>query len=638
MGTFEGIIFDSHNEYFRSPLGAIKCGDTLTLRILISKSLSAYGVTVRLWDNGEEKLFSMVQGATYNNTPYGDFLEEYHVSFTHEAVGLLWYQFHIFTPSRPIYAVNGEDNLGGECVIKYERCDNQSYQVLFYDKAFETPAWAKGAVMYQIFPDRFYKSGEVAFQNRKHHEKWNEMPEYLPDEDLGYYAANDFFGGNLKGIAEKLDYLKSLNIDVIYLNPIFKAYSNHRYDCGDYERIDETLGTQADFEDLCAKARAKNIRIILDGVFSHTGSNSKYFNKDGEYETLGAYQSVQSPYYEWYSFESFPDKYDCWWGVWSLPCVNELSESYLKYTVTDESSISKRWLRAGAGGWRLDVADELPDEYIKEFRKSIKSVDGDALLIGEVWEDATNKISYSRLREFLYGLELDSVMNYPLRNAIVDLLIGKSTTNEFCRRVKSLQENYPPEAFYCLMNFLSTHDLERITTRLCYSCEELSRNEQAQLKYTEEQLLTARSLHKLGALIIFTLPGMPCIYYGDEMSLLGGKDPFNRKPFPWDSTDLELLEWYKALSSIHKSSELKKGKLSLYCAGSLLIIKRAYNKKIYALINVSDETVETLVDTSFFESCPQVLCTSVPGLQINERENGWYLLLPPYCGTVVRVD
>lgn len=637
MEAFQGIIFDSHNEQFRCPQGAIRQGDSLVLRIFVSRGLCAYGVTLRLWVDGQEFLYNMPRTNVFDHTPYGDFLEEYSINVSCETLGLLWYCFIINTPQKPLYCLNNSLMLGGKCEIKEYQDYSKSFQVTVCKKDFKTPAWAKGATMYQIFPDRFCKAGKIKDTRHENiHKGWDEEPDYKIDETLGYYPANDFFGGNFKGIEEKLDYLKCLNVDVLYLNPVFEAYSNHRYDTGDYEKVDSLLGTNEDFIHLLKAAKKKGIRVILDGVFSHTGSDSKYFNRNGNYNMLGAYQSKESPYYDWYDFTDFPDKYDSWWGVWSLPCVKELTPSYMDYILKNKDSIVKRWIKAGLSGWRLDVADELPDEFLKELRASVKEADSEALILGEVWEDASKKISYDKLRQFLWGDELDTVMNYPLKDAIVDYLLEKIDGEEFKLRVLSLRENYPEDTFYSLMNFLSTHDSVRILSRFTSDAENMIREEQALYQPSKEEFIKAKALTKLAALIIFMLPGMPCIYYGDEAGLTGLKDPFNRKTFPWGREDKELMDWYKTVSSL-RDDVLKEGKLYIDNAGSLLSIRRSFKGDWrYALINPTDETVETLLDISYFKNEPTLICDSGCGMQFSVRENGYYLLLPPRSAAVFK--
>ena len=635
METLQGIIFNSHSETFRSPQGALPCGHLLTLRIFVSRAVNVTDISLRLWDNGVERFQRFEKGAFYQHTSFGEYLDEYSTNVSRETSGLLWYQFVFTSPDGCFYGGCDADHLGGNLCLYDHLEPDRSFQITLTEPDFTVPAWAKGAVMYQIFPDRFYRAaGSGDPTGKKLHENWNDAPEFRPDPVKGYYAADDFFGGNLRGIEEKLPYLASLSVEILYLNPIFKAYSNHRYDTGDYETVDPLLGTNEDLAHLCAEAKKYGIRVILDGVFSHTGSDSRYFNREGRYPSVGAYQSPDSPYASWYSFEHFPDKYDCWWGVWSLPCVKETDPSYTGYVLTGKNAIVKRWMRAGVSGWRLDVADELPDEFLRVLREEVKTADPNALILGEVWEDASNKVSYDTQRAFLYGRELDTVMNYPLKNAVVDLLTGEVDGCDFIKRVYSLRENYPPETFACLMNFLSTHDLERITTRLTGRTDALSREEQARYAPDAAQLLIAKALHKLGALILYSLPGMPCIYYGDEAGLTGCRDPFNRGTYPWGHEDTELLAWYRALGAL-RDNVMKHGKLQLEAAGSLLSICRTLDGDWRAsLLNVSDETVETLLDLSYFRSEPQVLLDSGCGMQFSPRENGWYLLLPPRSGVV----
>ena len=323
---------------------------------------------------------------------------------------------------------------------------------------------------------------------------------YIKDMD-GNIVRWDFYGGNLLGVKKKLEYIKSLGVSVIYFNPIFDSPSCHKYDTGDYEKINPMFGDEEIFKDLCNEAEKIGIKIILDGVFSHTGSDSKYFNKFGNYNSLGAYQSLQSPYYRWYRFNDYPDLYEAWWGFSNMPNIDELNPSYLDYIIRDDNSIVEKWIRLGASGWRLDVADELPDEFIKILKKKLKEVDKDSVLIDEVWEDASNKVSYSRKREYLFGNELDSVTNYPLRQIILDLVRNYIGNKSFIRRYLSLKENYPKEYFYSTMNMLGNHDTERVLTMLNNSVE----------------------LLKEAVAIQMTLPGVPLIYYGDEAGLTGGK-------------------------------------------------------------------------------------------------------------------
>ena len=422
-----------------------------------------------------------------------------------------------------------------------------AYQILVYRECFATPAWFKGGIMYQIFPDRFFKSGEILVEKGKWlHRDWHEAPEFRPNEK-GKILNNDFFGGNFRGILKKLDYLQSLHVTVIYLNPIFRAFSNHRYDTGDYMQLDPMLGSEEDFAALVSECWKRGIRLILDGVFNHTGDDSRYFNKYGTYDEIGAYQSKDSKYYSWYNFRHFPDKYDSWWGIDVLPAVNENCPSYIDF-ITGENGVLRRWMKYPLGGFRLDVADELPDEFVAKIRSAVKSANGDAVVIGEVWEDASNKIAYSTRRKYFQGEELDSVMNYPLKDAIINFVVS-GNTSLLRRTVGMLLDHYPKCVLDSLMNILGTHDTVRVLTALGGVCA-YNKEEMAVLKLSAEQRAVATERLKIAAILLYTFFGVPCIYYGDEIGMEGYSDPFCRKPFAWDLIDEDILSHYRWLGEL----------------------------------------------------------------------------------------
>ena len=422
-----------------------------------------------------------------------------------------------------------------------------AYQILVYRECFATPAWFKGGIMYQIFPDRFFKSGEILVEKGKWlHRDWHETPEFRPNEK-GKILNNDFFGGNFRGILKKLDYLQSLHVTVIYLNPIFRAFSNHRYDTGDYMQLDPMLGSEEDFAALVSECGKRGIRLILDGVFNHTGDDSRYFNKYGTYDEIGAYQSKDSKYYSWYNFRHFPDKYDSWWGIDVLPAVNENCPSYIDF-ITGENGVLRRWMKYPLGGFRLDVADELPDEFVAKIRSAVKSANGDAVVIGEVWEDASNKIAYSTRRKYFQGEELDSVMNYPLKDAIINFVVS-GNTSLLRRTVGMLLDHYPKCVLDSLMNILGTHDTVRVLTALGGVCA-YNKEEMAVLKLSAEQRTVATERLKIAAILLYTFFGVPCIYYGDEIGMEGYSDPFCRKPFAWDLIDEDILSHYRWLGEL----------------------------------------------------------------------------------------
>ena len=457
------------------------------------------------------------------------------------------------------------------------------YQILVYRKGFRTPDWFKGGIMYQIFPDRFYKSGEVSVAPEKWlHQSWNEAPEYRMNAE-GKVLNNDFFGGNIRGILEKLDYLQSLHVTVIYLNPIFRSFSNHRYDTGNFMEIDPTFGTEEEFAELVEECRRRGMRVMLDGVFNHTGDDSLYFNKYGRYNELGAYQSKNSKYYAWYSFIKFPNKYHAWWGIDNLPAVNEENPSYAAY-ITGEGGVIQHWMQYGLGGFRLDVADELPDDFIEKIRSAVKSSDPDALVLGEVWEDASNKIAYSKRRQYFWGNELDSVMNYPLKDAIIQFITSGNTTT-FRQTIAMLRDNYPKTVLDSLMNILGTHDTARILTAMggvhAYTKDEMSR-----IKLDEATRKKAVERVKAAAVLLFTLFGVPCIYYGDEIGMEGYSDPFCRFPFDWDHIDADMLAHYRRLSHIRASLSVFRDSeyAELFADENCVVYERRKGKEVAVVV------------------------------------------------------
>lgn len=471
----------------------------------------------------------------------GESEEWWALDYKPEIPGLYMYSFECHTPwgANPITSI-GE---GKGALVP----DGNEFQLTVFSEDFTTPDWLKGGIIYQIFPDRFYFSGEKKNipADRHYRDDWGGEPEWRPTKE-GKVLNKDFFGGDIKGVEEKLGYLASLGVTCIYLNPIFEANSNHRYDTADYTKIDSALGTEADFRHLCEKAQKLGISIMLDGVFSHTGDDSIYFNKYSRYASVGAYQSKESPYYEWYNFQHFPDKYSSWWGIDILPEVNETNDKFIEF-ITGENGIASKWLKAGAKAWRLDVADELPDKFLDAFRKAIKKTDKDALLLGEVWEDASNKISYGGRRRYLQGEQLDSVMNYPFADAILDF-VRTGIAEGFTNKIVTVLENYPKDVVDVLMNHIGTHDTMRAITALAgENCEYRDRQWQSERKLSEEEYAYGVELMKIASLIQFTLPGVPSVYYGDEAGMQGYKDPFNRVCYPWGNENEELILWYKSL-------------------------------------------------------------------------------------------
>ena len=410
------ILYDSKLPQFKEPFGTLTPGQSCRLHIHIPRAVQATAVKCLMqYEDGrttaQEFLFSKerIEG------PY----EIWQAEFSISQEGLYFYYYYIDTPSGGFRLFKQGDDTNMEA--------GALWQVSCVPADFHTPQWARGATIYQVFPDRFHKSGDCDLTGKLTpytvHSSWNEEVDWRPTED-DLVLNNDFFGGNFRGIIEKLDYIADLGVNLLYLNPISKSFSSHRYDTGDYKTPDPMLGTEADFAELCRRAHARGIRVILDGVYSHTGSNSPYFNREGQFDSVGAYNSQESPYYSWYTFQHWPDQYTCWWNFDTLPTVNKLDPAFVNFIIEDEDSVVAHWMKLGADGFRLDVADELPDEFIRLLRNRIKAINPDALLLGEVWEDASAKVAYGRRRTYFTAGELDSVMNYPFRTAIIDYVRG----------------------------------------------------------------------------------------------------------------------------------------------------------------------------------------------------------------------
>ena len=597
----------SRQKFYRAPSGAVRCCSSVRLRLSLKDAGLPRSVRVIYMRDGMEQEYKSM---SYVFTVAGSCIYESEIMMPADPC-LIWYLFEIVTDGGIVYYGNNPENLGGEGAMSYNS-PARMFQITVYSEDYTTPDWFKNGVAYQIFPDRFYNAnpnGEF-LGNRDDiiKRQWGETPFYKAEQFGGEYKSNDFFGGNLDGIRAKLPYLEELGITVIYLNPIFKAASNHKYDTGDYEEIDPMFGDEESFVRLCSEAKKRGIRIILDGVFNHTGDDSKYFNKYGKYDSIGAYESKNSPYYSWYRFMDYPDDYESWWGMTTLPQINEDDESFLEYLIRGENSIIKKWIRLGASGWRLDVADELPDSFIKELRRGVKEVDPEAVIIGEVWEDASNKIAYSSRREYFYGEELDSVMNYPLRNALIDASLCRIDAQEFDRRIMSIKENYPAPAYYSTLNITSTHDVERIVTLMggVPTRHEVSRDEQASFRLDGYTLKIARDRTKIAVGVIMTMPGVPCIFYGDELGVEGYGDPFCRSCFPWGNEEavdpcFEMRSWVKDLIKLRKSSKaLSIGEMDcIYSIGYTYGYIREYEGEKYVIIANFDSVARDIrIDTA----------------------------------------
>ena len=608
--------YDSRDSRYKSPYGAVSSGTQvqLTLRPPRAECFSHASVNVRFESRFNEILILKMpwQGHDLGQDLFSVELD------TTGYVGLVWYSFRL-------EKLNGRGQELGP------------YQLTVYDGAREAPSWFGEGVTYQIFPDRFRRSKvpdpEGLVGGRTVHQSWEEFPEYRPD-DQGEVRNRDFFGGDFQGVLEKLDYLKSLGVETLYFNPIFEAAENHRYGTADYSRVDPMLGTNEDFARLCEEAHRQGMRVMLDGVFNHTGYVSRYFNGDGFYPEAGAAQSQESPYYSWFNFTQWPNRYDSWWGIYSLPAVNENDPGYREFIFGGKDSVVRRWLRAGADGWRLDVADELPDDFVHGIHEAARAEKPDAVIIGEVWEDGSTKVAYGVRRKHILGGHCDGLMNYPLRSAILSFFQGGGG-EAFVKGMETIRENYPAFAFYSSMNSLDTHDTPRFLTLLGAGGEyrDQSREWRAGFTLSPKQLNRGRKLLKAAALLLFCFPGSPTVYYGDEVGMEGFEDPFNRQTYPWGYEDQELLEWYRALGRLRgQRPALRRGGIRYVCGrGPLLaFVRESEEERLLCAFNAGKEKQTFVVEE-------ERLCPVLGQVEAAQVDGVCEITLPPRSGAVLEM-
>ncbi len=601
------IIYNSKKDEYKSHFGALPTNKECTFNIDILKTENPISATICVRKDGCSDFASYKMNMLCETNGYLRFS----CSMTINSAGLYFYRFEFTCPNGTCFC----GNIDGVATVGDWLPE---WQLTVYDESFVTPDWAKNKVMYQIFPDRFNRSNKYMYLPSKNERKiinnWFSLPEPY---------GNDFYMGNLAGIIERLPYIKEMGVDIIYLNPIFESCDNHRYSTGDYLNVDSFLGTNDDFKCLCDTAQKYGIKIVLDGVFSHTGADSKYFNKYGHYDVLGAYQGEKSEYYNWYSFNDSKTGYECWWGFENLPNVNETHPAYMEF-ITGESGVLSYWQELGASGWRLDVADELPDEFLDALRFRVKKKDKNALIIGEVWEDATNKSAYNKRRRYLLGNQLDSVMNYPWRNAIINY-IKTGDAESFSKEILKIEENYPKPSIDCLMNIVSTHDTERILNALGV-LKDVNREEAKHYVLSKEEIERGVAGVKMAMFLLFSLPGIACVYYGDEVGLDGFLDPYSRKGYPYGKENLEIYEHIKEMSDLRKKYPKSFSSLirDFYISGGAVCFRRG---ELLFAINMSEKEEIITISNEFV-----IICNKYSVVNMNKK-----LILPPKsCAVLLR--
>ena len=587
--------YHSRDPHYKTPFGAVRTNEQVSLRI--DGEPSALVELLLYLPDGPETLHMHWDGSAYRAT------------FTAP-----------HTPCRMGYGFRIDGKYFGASTGEAYFADTpQTYGLTVYDGAFETPEWFRHAVVYQIFPDRFFCSDRSRFLSAAAeyraagrpifvHSSWDEEPFYKPHGGAKEYIPDDYFGGDLLGIKEKLPYIASLGVTCIYLNPIFAAHSNHRYNTADYLMIDPLLGTNDDFKSLCEAAKAHGIRIVLDGVFSHTGDDSVYFDRYNRYKTHGACESKDSPYYPWYRFYEWPKTYACWWNFETLPEVEENEPSY-KAFIQGEGGVLHTWLEAGASGWRLDVADELPDSFIRGIRRSIKDYDPNAVLIGEVWDNCATKYGPDGRRGYVSGDELDAPMNYQFREPAIEFLNGRKDAYWFAETQNVLLEDYPKPFMDACLNLLGSHDTERIRTALCGIPDARTLSRKDQLAFRPDAAMLARASKRLtlGYALMAVLPGVPCIYYGDEAGMTGMSDPLNRGTFPWGREKTALIEEVCALMKLHNESDaIQNGGTRIAAVGRqiLCVIRKSERETLILLANAADTPARAVVFPGLFREGP----------------------------------
>ena len=587
------LIHNSRLPQFRTPFGAVTTGTSVSLSVILEDAdPNQATLTLRTWvdEIGESR---------YPMTYEGDGIFSVELECTEPC--LIWYSFICNIEGQPEVRLGAPQGRTGGEGVTYDYAEVPSFQITVYRHRDNRPTWYERGMVYQIFPDRYARDEHWRERTlaqvekprngiqRRMVEDWNEPPVYERAED-GSIKTWDFYGGSLKGIQEDLPRIAELGFTAIYLNPIFEAHSNHRYNTADYLNVDPLLGTNEEFEVLCREAAKYGIGIVLDGVFSHTGSDSRYFNREGRYGEGGAYRDPNSPYRSWYDFDpKYKGGYRSWWGFETLPEVNEETPSFVEF-ITGEGGVIDTWLRRGAVGFRLDVADELPDAFIEKIRTAVKRVSPEKFLLGEVWEDATTKFGFDHRRTYLLGKGLDSVMNYPFKNSVLDFVKGKPA-QQAANEILSICEHYPAPAINTALNFLSTHDTERALTVIADEpANGRGREWQSGRSVTGEAYEEGMLRLRMAYAIIYTLPGVPCLYYGDEIGMQGYRDPFNRAFFCWDSHEERLRPVLAQLAQLRHSCEA-------FRTGELRVLRAEDGILHYQRIGKT-ETAEIIVNRS----------------------------------------
>ncbi|MBR7117225.1 MAG: glycoside hydrolase family 13 protein [Clostridia bacterium] len=566
--------------------GTFLFGETINIELFIPRSLGVTDTRLVLFSEDGNEILKVC--GSWTGPCSGDDVYLYKIGKSRLVAGLYFYTVELNSQCGIVYAHPAPN---GVAFSPDPGCSR--FQITVSDFKYNTPSISDG-VIYHIFVDRFNRGGKITRPDGAVYvDDWSYgIPEYplYPGAPL---KNNTFYGGTLYGIIKKLPYIASLGTSAIYLSPIFESVSNHKYDTADYMRVDPMFGGDKALKKLIDAASEYGISIILDGVFNHTGSDSRYFNRYSRYDSIGAYNSMESPYYSWYDFKRYPDDYTSWWGIEILPRINPDEPSCRSFFVGEHGVIEK-YSKMGIGGFRLDVVDELSDGFVKDIKSKLNEHNPNSVLYGEVWEDASNKIAYDKRKTYYLGDELDGVMNYPLRRGIIAFLCGKGS-DLLKYALTDIVNNAPERIRNMQMNLLGTHDTDRILTVLGGESPDGKDNAYLRDKrMTPEERAKGIQKLKMAYTMLATLPGIPVIFYGDEAGLEGYHDPFNRMPYPWGNEEASLVCHYQKLGEIRRSSNaFSSGSFELlHIDDELVVFKRNSGRDVFiTIINNSKKRI-----------------------------------------------
>jgi cyclomaltodextrinase len=620
----QSLHFDSRALAHKTPFGAIHPGTSVTFTIEVkADSLSGIDLFVEQEDIYENQYtitytpVAKVAMTRAGTSPDGS-KDRWQGSFTFEASAVYGYYFEtVIDGESVIYANNnitipytrsvGAGGVGRPYYKPMQAEAIRRFRQTVYDPAFSPPDWAKDAVYYYIFPERF-RNGDpgndptpgqdtyVGDIDVELHPTWIDDGPWVPGAVDGHdgddeHHNNDFYGGDLQGIIAELDYIASLGANTLYINPIFEAPSNHKYDTSDYLSIDDNFGDDAVFDTLVDEATSRGIRVMLDTSLNHCAADSVYMDRYGKYPgPLGAFEGqvirTDSPFYDWFEFNpaaTDPDQaYNSWLGISTLANLQE-SDAWKSFAFGADDSVTRSWLRRGVSGWRMDVAPWVEDDFWREWRVAVKQENPEALALAETWFDSS---------KFFLGDTFDSTMNYIFRDAVFAFARGEDAARAM-EILELTREHYPPEVYHSLMNLLSTHDAPRALFQFGYDVGDTS----------FPVVAVAKQKLRLAVLFQMTYPGAPAIFYGDEVGLTGGPDPFNRRTYPWadqgGTPDLALLGDITALVEMRQQHPvLRRGSLvPLYTdANVIVMLRRQGDVTAIVAVNNHDSARTVTVD------------------------------------------